>query len=130
MYYEHISKILEKIHKEDNTIHAFLAVYENESLAKAEELDRKANAGKPLGRLAGKAIAIKNNIAIKGKKMTCGSKLLENYIAPYNATVVERIEAEDGIIIGATNLDEFACGSDTTHSAYFETRNPLDTDYV
>jgi aspartyl-tRNA(Asn)/glutamyl-tRNA(Gln) amidotransferase subunit A len=127
---QRISELLEKIRKEDRGIGAFIEIYEKEALAKAKELDEKAKAKKKIGKLAGKAIAIKNNIAYTGKLLTCGSKMLEKYTAPYNATVVERIAAEDGIIIGSANLDEFACGSDTTKSAMKITRNPLDTAYV
>ncbi|MBU0585890.1 hypothetical protein KJ780_00085 [Candidatus Micrarchaeota archaeon] len=130
MYAEHISKLLGKIKKEDKQIQAFIEVYSEEAIQKAEELDKKAKKGERLGKLAGKAIAIKNIIAIKGKKLTCASKMLENYTAPYNATVIEKIIAEDGIIIGSTNMDEFACGTDCTKSAFFPTKNPLDTDYV
>ncbi len=130
MYRERIAKLLEKIRADDPKIGAFIEVYETDALAKAEELDRRAAKGEKLGLLAGKAVAIKNNIAIRGKKLTSGSKILENYVAPYDAAVVERIRAEDGIIIGSANLDEFACGSDCTKSAFGETRNPLDTEHV
>ncbi len=130
MYYERVSKFLDKIEKEDTKIRAFIEIYYDDALAKAKELDKKVNEGKKLGKLAGKAIAIKNNIAIKGKLLSCASKMLENYIAPYNAHVIEKINAEDGIILGSTNLDEFACGSDTTNSAFFQTRNPLNIEYV
>lgn len=130
MYHEHISQLLDRIRKEDPGIHAFIDVYGEGALGKAKALDAKAKEGKPLGKLAGKAVAIKNNIAVRGKRQTCGSRILESYVAPYDATVVARIEAEDGIIIGSANLDEFACGSDTTRSAFFQTRNPIDTDYV
>ncbi|MEW6528907.1 MAG: Asp-tRNA(Asn)/Glu-tRNA(Gln) amidotransferase subunit GatA [Candidatus Micrarchaeota archaeon] len=130
MYFEYISKLLDKIADKDPHINAFIEVYRDDALAKAKELDKKANEGKKLGKLAGKAIAVKNNIAIKGRLLSCASKMLENYIAPYNAHVIERIIAEDGIIIGSTNLDEFACGSDNTHSAFFKTKNPLDSECV
>ena len=86
----------------------------------------KVKGGKKLGALGGLVVAVKNSVAIKGRRMTCASKMLENYVAPYNATAVERILAEDGIIIGSTNLDEFCCGSDCTRSALRQTRNPLD----
>jgi aspartyl-tRNA(Asn)/glutamyl-tRNA(Gln) amidotransferase subunit A len=125
-----VSALIEKIKKDDARIGAFIEVYEADALARAKELDAKADAGRKLGKLAGKIVAIKNNIAYKGKLLTCGSKMLESYSAPYDATVVERILAEDGIILGSANLDEFACGSDTTKSAIKLTRNPLDTEYV
>jgi len=123
---QRISSLLEKIKAEDKGVGAFIELYEKEALARAQELD----SGREPGRLEGKAIAIKNNIARKGKRLTCGSKMLERYTAPYDAAVVERIEAEGGIIIGSVNLDEFACGSDTTSSAIMRTKNPLDHDYV
>ncbi len=129
-YTQRVSGLLEKIKRENGKIGAFIEVYEKEALAKAKALDAKAASGKRLGHLAGKFIAVKNIIAYSGKRLTCGSKMLENYVAPYNATVVERIEAEDGIIIGSANLDEFACGSDTTNSAIMKTRNPLDHECV
>ncbi len=127
---QRISGLLEKIRMENEKVGAFIEIYGEEALAKANALDAKATSGKKPGRLAGKIIAIKNNIAYRGKRLTCGSKMLANYLAPYDAAVVERVEAEDGIIIGSTNLDEFACGSDTTSSAIMRTRNPLDLDCV
>lgn len=130
MHYERVSRLLDKIAKEDAKIRAFIEIYREDALAKAKELDKRAKEGKKLGRLAGKAIAVKNIIAIKGKKLTCASKMLENYVAPYNAAVIEKIIAEDGIIIGSANLDEFACGSDNSKSAFFQARNPLDTEHV
>ncbi|MBI5223040.1 Asp-tRNA(Asn)/Glu-tRNA(Gln) amidotransferase subunit GatA [Candidatus Micrarchaeota archaeon] len=130
MFIEKIEKTLERIRRDDPKIGAFIEVYEAEAKERAKKLDERLRAGRKLGKLGGKIFSIKNNIAIKGKKMTCGSKMLEQYVAPYSATVVERIEAEDGIIIGSTNLDEFACGSDNTKSAFFKTLNPLDHEYV
>lgn len=130
MIYERVSAILEKIRKEDTKINAFIEIYEKEALAKAKEQDEKQKNGKKLGKLGGKIIAIKNLIAVRGKKLTCGSKMLEHYVSPYDATVIERINAQEGIIIGSTNMDEFACGSDCTKSAFFPTRNPLDMNYV
>jgi aspartyl-tRNA(Asn)/glutamyl-tRNA(Gln) amidotransferase subunit A len=127
---QRISALLEKIERENDRIGAFIEVYAEEAIAKAELLDAKVRRGGKPGRLAGKAVAIKNNIAYQGKRLTCGSKMLWDYLAPYHAAVVERIEAEDGIILGSVNLDEFACGSDTTKSAIMRTKNPLDTDYV
>lgn len=114
-----------KVIKELNPkINAFLEVYEEEALKKAEEIDAK-----PLdkrGRLAGLPIAIKDNILYKGHKATCASKMLENFVAPYNSSVVEKLLKEDAIIIGRTNMDEFAMGSSNENSAFGPVKNPHD----
>jgi aspartyl/glutamyl-tRNA(Asn/Gln) amidotransferase, A subunit len=114
-----------KVIKELNPkINAFLEVYEEEALKKAEEIDKK-----PLeqrGRLAGLPIAIKDNILYKGHKATCASKMLENFVAPYNSSVVEKLLKEDAIIIGRTNMDEFAMGSSNENSAFGVVKNPHD----
>ncbi len=115
---------LQRIQILDGDLQAFLNVFSDQIMEKAEKLDRKRAAGQPLGKLAGVPIAIKDNIQIKGETTTCASKFLSNYTAPFNATVVRLIEEEDGLIIGKTNLDEFAMGSSTENSAYQITRNP------
>ena len=114
-----------KVIKELNPkLNAFLEVYEEEALKKAEEIDKK-----PLeqrGLLAGLPIAIKDNILYKGHKATCASKMLENFVAPYNSSVVEKLLKEDAIIIGRTNMDEFAMGSSNENSAFGVVKNPHD----
>lgn len=97
---------------------------------RAAALDRRRRAGRPLGALAGVPVAIKDNLARRGRPMTCGSRILEGYVAPYTATAVERLEAADAIVMGATNLDEFAMGSSCESSAFQLTRNPWDTNRV
>lgn len=115
---------LNRIDKYDPSIGAFLTVFKERSLAQAKALDAKKAAGKKLGKLAGVPIAIKDNIHVKGELTTCGSKFLTNYRAPFDSTVVRLIESEDAIILGKTNLDEFAMGSSTENSALQRTNNP------
>ena len=115
---------LARIAKLDGQIGAFLAVFNERALKKAAELDAKKAAGKPLGKLAGIPIALKDNIHVEGQISTCGSKFLSNYRAPFDATVSRLLEEEDAILIGKTNCDEFAMGSSTENSAYQKTYNP------
>lgn len=117
-------KTLERIDLHDQKVGAFLSIMKERVLLKAAELDRKRESGKPLGVLAGVPISIKDNIHIQGEKTTCASKFLENYKAVFDATVVRLLEEEDALIVGKTNLDEFAMGSSTENSAYHPTKNP------
>ncbi|MCB1116199.1 MAG: Asp-tRNA(Asn)/Glu-tRNA(Gln) amidotransferase subunit GatA [Chlamydiia bacterium] len=115
---------LQRIQLLDSDTKAFLNVFSDRIMEKAEKLDKKRAEGKPLGKLAAIPIAIKDNIQVKGEVTTCGSKFLSNYTAPFDATATRLIEEEDGLIIGKTNLDEFAMGSSTENSAYQVTKNP------
>ena len=118
------SHFLNRIKKCDGDLGAFLEVLSDRALEKAVALDAKRREGKPLGKLAGVPIALKDNIFIKDVRVTAGSKILENYIATHDATVTRLLEEEDGLILGKTNLDEFAMGSSTEHSAFKKTGNP------
>ncbi len=117
---------LKRIAHHDVKIGAFLSVLSLRMKEKAHLLDQKRKAGKPLGKLAGVPIAIKDNIHIQGEITTCASRFLENYRAVFDATVVKLLEQEDALLIGKTNLDEFAMGSSTENSAYHVTANPWD----
>ncbi len=102
------------------------------AFSRARSIDKKIAEGKNVGKLAGIPVSIKDNICINDNNLnnTCGSKILDEYNSPYNATVVEKILKEDAIVIGTTNMDEFAMGSSTENSAYGFTRNPWNTDLV
>lgn len=117
---------LKRIQTLDPKIKAFLSTLEVKAMLKAEELDRKRAHNQPLGKMAGIPIAIKDNMHIDGELTTCASKFLQNYRAIFDATVVRLMEQEDALLIGKTNLDEFAFGSSNENSAFFPTYNPWD----
>lgn len=116
---------LENIKKLDKEINAYLLVDEDGALAQAEEADRKIKSG-DFGMLRGVPCGIKDAIMVEGLKCTAGSKILENYIAPYDATVIEKLKKEGAVIIGKTNLDEFTMGGSGENSAFGATKNPHD----
>ncbi len=121
---------LEEIQGKDGKIRAFLSVFEPRVLAQAQKLDEKHQRKSPLGKMAAVPIALKDNIHLKGEISTAGSKTLEHYKAPFSATCVEALLAADALLIGKTNLDEFAMGSSTENSAYQVTHNPLRHGYT
>ncbi|MCW4015394.1 MAG: Asp-tRNA(Asn)/Glu-tRNA(Gln) amidotransferase subunit GatA [Candidatus Bathyarchaeota archaeon] len=127
---ECVQAVFETIHKLEDKINAYVTLVEEEALNKAKEIDRKISDGKPVGKLAGVAIAVKDAICTQGILTTCSSRMLQNFVPPYDAEVIERIKREDGIIIGKTNMDEFAMGSSTETSYFGPTRNPWDTSRV
>ncbi|NQV12111.1 Asp-tRNA(Asn)/Glu-tRNA(Gln) amidotransferase subunit GatA [Candidatus Uhrbacteria bacterium] len=121
---------LEKIHAEDADIGAFVEVFEADARLQADEIDSKRKSGADLGPLAGVPIAIKDNMLLQGKISSGGSRILENYKASYSATVVERLIEAGAIIIGRTNMDEFASGSSTETSQFGVTKNPIDKERI
>lgn len=121
---EIVRHFLNRIKVIDPEVDALLLTLEERAIEKAKELDQKRIKGARLGKLAGVPIILKDNIHMKGIPTTCASKFLQNYIAPFDATVTKSIEEEDGIILGKSNLDEFAMGSSTEHSAFKQTKNP------
>lgn len=121
-----VTEYLERIGERDGEIQAFLSVRTNEATQEARQKD----AGEPKGVLWGIPGAIKDNICIAGEGVTAGSKILEHYVAPYDATVIERLRVAGAIFLGKTNMDEFAMGSSTENSAYQVTKNPHDSNRV
>ena len=127
---EVVKAFLDNIEKEDEKIKAYITVCKEEALKKADEVQAMFDAEKEMGALAGIPIAIKDNICTKGVRTTCASKMLENFIPPYDASVMKKIEATNAIILGKTNMDEFAMGGSTENSAFFITKNPVNLDKV
>jgi aspartyl-tRNA(Asn)/glutamyl-tRNA(Gln) amidotransferase subunit A len=121
---------LDRIAEVDDRVHAFLHVDAEGALATADDVDARRAAGDPLGPLAGVPLALKDILAMKGVPTTCGSRILEGWRPPYDATVVERLRAAGIPILGKTNMDEFAMGSSTEHSAYGPTHNPWDLERI
>ena len=114
----------------EKDVHAYLSLSDAKALEKAAEVDDKSAAGEEISDLAGIPGAIKDNICISGETCTAASRMLEHWVAPYDATVIEKLKQQDFISIGKTNMDEFAMGSSTENSAFGPTRNPWNLDYV
>ncbi len=123
---EVVQTYLRRIEVLDPKMRAYLTVTRESALAQAAAADKRFQAGKPLGPLDGIPLAIKDVICTKGVRTTCASKILEPFVPPYDATVMMRLNAAGAIMLGKTNMDEFAMGSSTENSAFFPTRNPWD----
>ncbi len=121
---------LARINEREHDIHAFNLVTTEQARATAQQVDADIKAGKKLGPLAGVPIALKDNMCTRGIETTCSSKILEGWKPPYDATVVTRLQQAGAVMVGKTNLDEFAMGSSTENSAFGPTKNPLDTTRV
>ncbi|MSQ96541.1 MAG: Asp-tRNA(Asn)/Glu-tRNA(Gln) amidotransferase subunit GatA [Gemmataceae bacterium] len=117
---------LAQFRQHDSRIRAFLHVDEADAIEQAKAIDAKRKGGESLGKLAGIPVAVKDVLCTKGRRTTCGSKILQNFVPPYDAHVITKLKEADAILIGKTNCDEFAMGSSTENSAYQTTRNPWD----
>ena len=123
---QHLARITER----ESEINAFNLVTTEQARATAQQVDADIKAGKPVGSLAGVPVALKDNMCTRGIETTCSSKILEGWKPPYDATVVTRLQQAGAVMVGKTNLDEFAMGSSTENSAFGPTKNPLDTSRV
>ncbi len=124
---EVVTYYLERIKEYDEQIGAFLSLCENSALEEAKKTDKKIKNNKALGLLEGVPVAVKDLICTRGLRTTCASKMLEDFIPPYDATVIKKLRETGAILIGKTNMDEFAMGSSTENSAFKTTRNPWDS---
>ena len=123
---ELLKQYLDRIETHDGSIHAYLDVAREAALERAESIDRRRSRGERLGALAGLPVAVKDVLCTAGWATTCGSRMLQNYCPPYDATVVRRLLDADAVLVGKTNMDEFAMGGSTENSAFGVTRNPWD----
>jgi len=126
VFEQHLARITER----EGEINAFNLVTTEQARAIAQQVDADIKAGKPVGPLAGVPVALKDNMCTRGIETTCSSKILEGWKPPYDATVVTRLQQAGAVMVGKTNLDEFAMGSSTENSAFGPTKNPLDTSRV
>ena len=121
---------VDRINEKEKDVNAFVTTLTNEAISQAKDVQAKVEAGDVKGEFAGIPIGIKDNICTKGVKTTCASKMLENFVAPYNATVIEKLNDENIISLGKLNMDEFAMGSSTENSYFPKTRNPWNLNKV
>jgi aspartyl-tRNA(Asn)/glutamyl-tRNA(Gln) amidotransferase subunit A len=127
---EVIRGVFEEIERIDKDVRAFITLCRDRALEDARRVDARIASGETLEPLTGVPVAIKDNMTIRDIPTTCGSRILENYIPPYTATAVERLRSAGAIVVGKTNMDEFAMGSSTENSGFFVTRNPHDLQRV
>ena len=121
---ELVEETIKTIKESDSSINAYISLCEEQALKQAKEIDARIQAGSIKSTLAGVPIGIKDNLCLTGTKTTCASKMLENFTAPYTATAVQHCINADLIPVGKCNMDEFAMGSSTEHSAFMKTKNP------
>jgi aspartyl-tRNA(Asn)/glutamyl-tRNA(Gln) amidotransferase subunit A len=123
---EVLESCLDRTARVEPLVAAYLELFEDEARVRAAEIDRRLVAGEDPGPLAGVPVALKDNLNLRGHALTCASRILEGYVAPYTATAVERLLAAGAVPVGRANMDEFAMGSSSENSAFQPTRNPWD----
>ena len=126
---EFVAETIQRIQKIDDNLHAFLSV-NDDAINQARTIDKKIKSGDKVGACFGMPISIKDNMCIKNSKTTCASKMLENFVAPYDATVITKLKQQDAIFIGKVNMDEFAMGLSTEFSAFGPSKNPWNIEHV
>ncbi|MGE5683913.1 MAG: Asp-tRNA(Asn)/Glu-tRNA(Gln) amidotransferase subunit GatA [Nitrososphaerota archaeon] len=127
---EYVISILKRIEEVEPKVHSFITLDSEGALSSAKLIDKKIREKEDIGQLAGVTVGIKDNISTKGIKTTCASKMLENYVPTYDATVIRNLKENGAILLGKLNLDEFGMGSTTEYSRYHPTHNPWNLDYV
>ncbi|HZA70837.1 MAG TPA: Asp-tRNA(Asn)/Glu-tRNA(Gln) amidotransferase subunit GatA [Nitrososphaeraceae archaeon] len=127
---EYVISILKRIEEVEPKVHSFITLDTEGALSSAKTIDKKIREKEDIGQLAGVAVGIKDNISTQGIKTTCASKILENYVPTYDATVIRNLKENGAILLGKLNLDEFGMGSTTEYSRYHPTHNPWNLDYV
>jgi aspartyl-tRNA(Asn)/glutamyl-tRNA(Gln) amidotransferase subunit A len=127
---EVVEAFADQIEKQDGKVKAFLRHDREAAVKQAKAIDERRAKGQPVGLLGGLPVAVKDLICAKGELTTCASKILENFRAPYDATIVEKLRAADAVVLGRTNMDEFAMGGSNENSAYFPTRNPWNLECI
>jgi aspartyl-tRNA(Asn)/glutamyl-tRNA(Gln) amidotransferase subunit A len=127
---EVITSVFEEIDRTDKSVRAFITLCRDRALEEARRADAQIEAGEALGAFTGVPLAVKDNMTVRDVPTTCGSKMLAHYIPPYTATAVDRLRGAGAIIVGKTNMDEYAMGSSTENSGFFVTHNPHDLDRV
>ena len=120
----------DRIREKDEDVKAYVSLMEDKALKRAKQVDEKRSKGETVGKYAGIPVGIKDNMCITNTKTTCSSKMLENFVSPYNATVIDKLNSEDLVFLGKLNMDEFAMGGSTEYSAFFKTHNPWDLSRV
>lgn len=125
-----VEAVFKRIEEKEDAVKAYISLDKENALKRAEEIQAEFDAGKDMPILAGIPVAIKDNICTKGVKTTCASRMLEDFVPPYNATVIEKLNANKCVLIGKTNLDEFAMGGSTENSAFYKTTNPHNAECV